>query len=78
MQSWLYRLALDRGHHDTFLDRFVVGPVLQIARWMQRFEAKWVEYFGGTASGYDQPLATKAGLPTRQSSFRQNTEGADV
>lgn len=78
MQSWLYRLALDRGHHDTFLDRFVVGPVLQIARWMQRFEAKWIEYFGGAASGHNQPLAIKAGLPTRPSSLRQNTEGADV
>jgi NADH-quinone oxidoreductase subunit L len=77
-QSWLYRLALDRGHHDTFLDRFVVGPVLQVARWMQRFEAKWIEYFGGPASDYDQPLAIKAGLLKRQSSLRHNTEGADV
>ena len=78
MQRWLYRLALDRGHHDTFLDRFAVGPVLQIAGWMQRFEAKWVEYFGGAASGDNQPLATKAGLSARSSAFRQNTEGADV
>jgi NADH:ubiquinone oxidoreductase subunit 5 (subunit L)/multisubunit Na+/H+ antiporter MnhA subunit len=28
MQLWLYRLALDRGHHDTILDRFA-GGVLQ-------------------------------------------------
>ncbi len=75
MQRWLYRLALDRGHHDTFLDRFAVGPVLQIARWMQRFEAKWVEYFGGAPSDHNQPLTTKAGLP---SPLRQKTEGADV
>lgn len=78
LQGWLYRLALDRGHHDTILDRFVVGPVLQVARAMQRFEAKWVEYFGGPARDFNRPLATKAGLLMRQSPLRHNTEGADV
>ncbi|MDQ3011813.1 MAG: hypothetical protein M3X11_14030 [Acidobacteriota bacterium] len=78
VQGWLYRLALDRGHHDTILDRFVVGPVLQVARAMQRFESKWVEYFGGPVSDQHRPLATKAGLLARQSPLRHNTEGADV
>ncbi|MEK7833194.1 MAG: proton-conducting transporter membrane subunit, partial [Acidobacteriota bacterium] len=78
VQGWLYRLALDRGHHDTFLDRFVVGPVLQIAERMQRFEAKWIEYFGGAEVHHAQPLANKAGLLTRQSSLLRNAEGADV
>lgn len=32
MQLWLYRLALDRGHHDAMLDRFVVGPVQRVAQ----------------------------------------------
>ncbi|MBP6823080.1 MAG: hypothetical protein KA368_16140 [Acidobacteria bacterium] len=77
-QSWLYRLALDRGHHDTFLDRFVVGPVLQIAGIMQRFEAKWIEYFGGAGIHHSLPLASKAGLTSRQSPLWRNTEGADV
>lgn len=78
VQHWLYRLALDRGHHDTVLDRFVVGPVLQIAGWMRRFEAKWVKYFGGSAKNHRQTLANKAGVLTRQSALRHNTEGADV
>lgn len=78
LQYWLYRLALDRGHHDTVLDRFVVGPVLSLAGLMRRFEARWVDYFGGTTSHHHRPLAAKAGLPTRQSSLLQNTESADV
>lgn len=28
---WLYRLALDRGHHDTLLDRFAVAPLRRLA-----------------------------------------------
>ena len=31
MQLWLYRLALDRGHHDTLLDRFVAAPLRRFA-----------------------------------------------
>ncbi|HEX6896848.1 MAG TPA: proton-conducting transporter membrane subunit [Bryobacteraceae bacterium] len=28
---WLYRWALDRGHLDTVLDRFVIGPLVQLS-----------------------------------------------
>ncbi|MBC8168033.1 MAG: hypothetical protein H7Y20_19465 [Bryobacteraceae bacterium] len=34
VRAWLYRLALDRGHHDTVLDRFLVGPVKGLARFL--------------------------------------------
>ena len=29
---WLYRWALDRGHLDTILDRFVIAPLLRLSR----------------------------------------------
>jgi NADH-quinone oxidoreductase subunit L len=32
VRMWLYRLALDRGHMDTLLDRFVVRPTLALSR----------------------------------------------
>jgi NAD(P)H-quinone oxidoreductase subunit 5 len=38
-RSWLYRLALDRGHLDTILDRWVTGPALRAARALAAFEA---------------------------------------
>jgi NAD(P)H-quinone oxidoreductase subunit 5 len=31
-QLWLYRWALDRGHLDTILDRFVVDPLTRLSR----------------------------------------------
>jgi NADH-quinone oxidoreductase subunit L len=79
VQSWLYRLALDRGHHDTLLDRVVVGPVVWLANWMHRIEAKWIAYFGGEDVGKpQQPLAAKAGLFIRPPSLTPHTERADV
>jgi NADH-quinone oxidoreductase subunit L len=31
MQLWLYRWALDRGHLDTILDRFVIHPLMRLS-----------------------------------------------
>lgn len=31
VQLWLYRWAFDRGHLDTILDRWVIGPLLQFS-----------------------------------------------
>jgi NAD(P)H-quinone oxidoreductase subunit 5 len=35
---WLYRFAIDRGHLDTILDRFLIAPVLRAARRVAAFE----------------------------------------
>jgi NAD(P)H-quinone oxidoreductase subunit 5 len=32
VQLWLYRWALDRGHLDTILDRFVIHPLIMLSR----------------------------------------------
>jgi NAD(P)H-quinone oxidoreductase subunit 5 len=32
VRLWLYRWAFDRGHFDTFLDRWVIDPLLQVSR----------------------------------------------
>ncbi len=78
MQHWLYRLALDRGHHDTFLDRVVIEPVLHFASGLQRLEQKWIGFFGGANNSPEPPLAAKAGLQTLRPSLKQKTEGADA
>jgi NAD(P)H-quinone oxidoreductase subunit 5 len=36
LHTWLYRLALDRGHQDTLLDKIFVEPVLGLARLLRR------------------------------------------
>jgi NADH-quinone oxidoreductase subunit L len=40
-QLWLYRLALDRGHHDAILDRFLIGPLRRAAYTMASLEKRW-------------------------------------
>jgi NADH-quinone oxidoreductase subunit L len=40
MRLWLYRLALDRGHHDTILDRFAAGAVRRFAVRMTTLEER--------------------------------------
>jgi NADH-quinone oxidoreductase subunit L len=36
IQSWLYRWALDRGHLDTILERWVIAPLLQVSAYFSR------------------------------------------
>jgi hypothetical protein len=36
VQLWLYRWALDRGHLDTILERWVIAPLLYISAYLSR------------------------------------------
>jgi NADH-quinone oxidoreductase subunit L len=38
VELWLYRWALDRGHLDTILDRWVIDPLLQVSTYLSRHE----------------------------------------
>jgi len=38
IQLWLYRGALDRGHLDTILDRWIIDPLMQISSYLSRQE----------------------------------------
>jgi NAD(P)H-quinone oxidoreductase subunit 5 len=48
LRAWLYRLAIDRGRMDVILDRFIVGPVLDLSRALSRMERK---FDGGSTGG---------------------------
>jgi len=37
-QLWLYRWALDRGHLDTILDRWVINPLMQLSKLFARLD----------------------------------------
>jgi NADH-quinone oxidoreductase subunit L len=45
----LYRLAFARGYLDAGIDVFVVRPFLQIFRWSDAMERKWLTLLGGRA-----------------------------
>ena len=36
VQLWLYRWALDRGHLDTIIERWVIAPLLQVSACLSR------------------------------------------
>jgi NAD(P)H-quinone oxidoreductase subunit 5 len=38
VQLWLYRWALDRGHLDTMIERWVIGPLSQVSAYLARHE----------------------------------------
>ena len=38
-QLWLYRWALDRGHLDTLLDRWIIDPLLRLSRLFARVDS---------------------------------------
>lgn len=38
VQLWLYRLAMDRGHLDTILERAFVQPLLTLSRFLARLD----------------------------------------
>jgi len=59
-RRWLYRLALERGHHDRLLDRFVVGPVLAGARLLDDLERSWVQLVIGARQDGDGDLTSVA------------------
>ena len=42
LQVWLYRAGLERGYYDSLLERYVIGPFLRFARWLEGFEPEAV------------------------------------
>ncbi len=38
LQIWLYRVAMGRGFYDAMVDRFIIGPVIAVARFLGVFE----------------------------------------
>jgi NAD(P)H-quinone oxidoreductase subunit 5 len=49
VQLWLYRWALDRGHLDTILDRFVIHPLMRVSHVFAKLDGL----------GLDQPVGRR-------------------
>jgi NAD(P)H-quinone oxidoreductase subunit 5 len=48
--SWLYRLALERGYLDAFLNDYVARPFLLTMRWCDGMERRWTDFLAGQPS----------------------------
>jgi NAD(P)H-quinone oxidoreductase subunit 5 len=50
LRLWIYRFAQERGYLDSFLDVYVVGPVLQFFRRCDAWERQWTDWLSGDRS----------------------------
>jgi NAD(P)H-quinone oxidoreductase subunit 5 len=65
LQLWLYRWALDRGHLDTILDRFVIHPLERLSRLFGR-----LDHMGLPPSSGRSPAPVSEYRAARQESIR--------
>ncbi len=49
-QTWLYRLALERGYLDSLLSELVVAPFVRLFRWCDAMERRWTDWLSGGVS----------------------------
>jgi NADH-quinone oxidoreductase subunit L len=50
LRVWFYRLAIERGYLDGFLNRFVAQPFLSLFRWCDGMERRWTDFLSGVPS----------------------------
>lgn len=44
---YLYRLALERGYLDAWLDEFILAPLVRLFRWFSTCERRWLAFLNG-------------------------------
>jgi NADH-quinone oxidoreductase subunit L len=52
-QMWLYRVAMDRGMFDVFLDEYIVAPFNNLFSWFDRLEHRWTLLLAGKTAAPD-------------------------
>lgn len=73
-RRWLYRLAVDRGHLDTLLERFAVMPLLRLARGFHEAETRWL----GRAFGPHEPPRRPLPVQPEVHAIDRNAERANA
>ena len=46
-RNWIYRLALERGYLDSFLNEWIAFPFKQIFQWCDGMERRWTDLLSG-------------------------------
>ena len=57
VQTWLYRVALDRGFEEMAVSRFVVGPVRRGLERLGGAEMAWIDWLGTPAADRERDRA---------------------
>jgi NADH-quinone oxidoreductase subunit L len=63
-QLWLYRWALDRGHLDTILERWVIVPLSQVSAYLSRADRSRTS--SPTTVRPDRPVPVSVGGPAQR------------
>ena len=64
LQLWLYRWALDRGHLDTILERWVIAPLSEISAYLSRPDRTRTS--STTTVGPDHPVSVSVAGPAER------------
>lgn len=62
VRLWLYRWALDRGHLDTILDRFVIHPLIRLSRLFAKLDNVGMKQEVGRREKVALPLESSTGV----------------
>lgn len=68
LRQWMYRWAIERGNHDTVLERFVLTPIERLAQFFHEMETQWGVRVVGPPRKAQPSVASKAGI------FPQNSQ----
>jgi NAD(P)H-quinone oxidoreductase subunit 5 len=58
---WLYRLALERGYFDAFLNDYVVAPFVSVLEFFDKVERWWSGLLSGWATRESDQLNPYSG-----------------
>jgi NAD(P)H-quinone oxidoreductase subunit 5 len=49
-RAWFYRLALERGYLDSWLNCLLVAPFVKVFSWCDAMERRWTDFLSGDKS----------------------------
>ena len=82
LRSWLYRLAIEQGHHDTLIERLGTGPIIRLAAFLTKVEARWTGIIIAQTPNPAAPLSSRNSLRSMKrfqiDSINRTMERADV
>jgi NADH-quinone oxidoreductase subunit L len=82
LRSWLYRLAIEQGHHDTLIERLGTNPISKLSQFFNSLETRWTDIIIGPARSGVGQLTTRTGMRTLKrsaiGSINNSMERADV
>jgi NAD(P)H-quinone oxidoreductase subunit 5 len=62
VRDLLYRLALERGYLDAWLNWYIVTPFCRVFRWCDAMERNWTDFLAGEQSRETDQVKPYSGM----------------